>query len=81
MTRALKPLPVLTFEIPEGIRFAKVEPGTGLLASDSSQKTTTEVFAAGTEPTKPPPPKANPLRFYELDQLNPFTSTGPSTQY
>ena len=81
MTRSLKSLPVLTFEIPEGIRFAQVEPNTGLLASETSKKTTTEVFAAGTEPRKPPPPKANPLTFYEMDQIRPFSSTPAGPQY
>lgn len=79
MTRALQPLPVMTFDIPDGIRFAEVDTATGILASETSKKTTTEVFATGTEPSKPTPPKASPLQFYELDQMSPTSSTGPGS--
>jgi len=81
MTKALKRLPVMAFEIPEGIRFAEIESKTGLLASGTKQKTTTEVFAAGTEPTKRPRPKANPLKFYELDNISPFSMNKPGSRY
>jgi penicillin-binding protein 1A len=81
MTRALKRLPVMAFEIPEGIRFAEVESKTGLLASGNKKKTTTEVFAAGTEPTKPTRQKANPLSFYELDNISPFSMNKPGSRY
>ena len=81
MTKGLKQLPVMTFEIPEGIRFVEVEPNTGVLASGTSKKTTTEVFAAGTEPAKPTRPKSNPLKFYELDKLSPISMSTPGSQY
>ena len=79
MKQSLEPLPVLTFQIPEGIRFAEVDTTTGVLATKTSQKTTTEVFASGTEPPKPKAPKANPLQFYELDQMSPTTSSSPGS--
>lgn len=81
MTQALQQVPVRAFDIPEGIRFAQVEPSTGLLASQTSRNTTTEVFAAGTEPPKRPRPIANPFQFYELDQRSPFSSTSPGLPY
>ena len=81
MKKALKQVPVMAFEIPEGIRFAEVESKTGLLASGDKKKTTTEVFAAGTEPTKPRRSAANPLSFYELDNISPFSMTKPDSRY
>ena len=81
MKHALNQVPVMAFEIPEGIRFAEVESKTGKLASGNKQKTTTEVFAAGTEPTKRTRPKANPLKFYELDNISPYSMSKPSSQY
>ena len=71
MKQTLQPLPVFTFDIPEGIRFAEVDLATGSQTSKVSKETTTEVFAAGTEPPKPTPSKPSVLDFYELDQPSP----------
>lgn len=72
MTEALQTLPVITFDIPEGIRFAEVETTTGKLASHPSQGTTTEVFTVGTAPPQGlPMTTTNPIEFYELDQMTP----------
>ena len=38
MKQSLKQMPVMAFEIPEGIRFAEVESKTGLLASGNKTK-------------------------------------------
>ncbi|GJL54721.1 MAG: penicillin-binding protein [Nitrospirales bacterium] len=75
MGKALKPLPVTTFSIPEGIRFAQVDTETGKLPSTHSTHITTEVFAEGTEPSKPIAPKPTPLDFFEMDQIGPSSAT------
>ncbi|MGH7229879.1 MAG: penicillin-binding transpeptidase domain-containing protein, partial [Nitrospiraceae bacterium] len=75
MQEALAPLPVVPFEIPENIVFAKVDPETGLLAPDQSDHGTVEIFLKGTEPTEPSPQRIAPASFYKLDQ---FTDT-PAT--
>ncbi|RMH32267.1 MAG: PBP1A family penicillin-binding protein [Nitrospirae bacterium] len=70
MKEALKPLPVLTFAIPEGIRFAEVDLETGAQPTELTKKREVEVFAAGTEPKKPSARKPTDLLdFYELDRL------------
>ena len=68
MKKALNPLPVMAFTIPQGIRFAEVDNKTGERTSEPTQNSMTEVFAAGTEPTNAPPPKPSVLDFYELDR-------------
>ncbi len=79
MGKALQPLPVTTFTIPEGIRFSQVDTTTGTLPSKTSTTITTEVFAEGTEPSKPVTPKPSPLDFFEMDQIPPPSSpTSPS---
>ena len=69
MAEALKPLPVKTFPIPEGIQFVEIDPTTGTLALESSKETRTEVFTEGTLPERPSGLTANPLDFYEFDQI------------
>ena len=69
MAKALKPLPVKTFPIPEGIQFVEIDPATGTLARESSKETRTEVFSEGTLPERPSGLTANPLDFYEFDQI------------
>ena len=69
MAEALKSVPVQTFTIPEGIQFAEIDQTTGALVSEPSTNTTTEVFAEGTVPQRPVRSTANPLDFYEFDQL------------
>ena len=56
MGNALQPLPVTTFAIPEGIRFAQVDTKTGALPSPNSKSIATEVFAEGSEPSEPVAP-------------------------
>lgn len=70
VSRALQALPVQTFTIPEGIRFAEVDQATGTLVNEPTKSTRTEVFAEGTIPYPPVRHTANPLDFYEFDQLN-----------
>ncbi len=79
MGRALQPLPVTTFNIPKGIRFSQVDTVTGTLPSKTSKNVTTEVFAEGTEPSKPTAPKPSPLDFFELDQISSSASPTSST--
>ena len=71
MKAALNMLPVLTFSVPEGIQFVEIDQQTGTVVDEPSQGTTTEVFADGTIPQRPVRQPADPLDFYEFDQLDP----------
>ncbi len=75
MAAALTLLPVRTFLLPEGIRFVEVDRQTGSFAGEPSEGTRTEVFADGTIPQRPAHPPADPLAFYELDQLDQAVET------
>jgi penicillin-binding protein 1A len=72
---ALQSLPVQTFAIPQGIQFAEIDQATGTLVSEPTKNTTTEVFAEGTVPQRPTRTTADPLDFYEFDQLD---QSGPT---
>ncbi len=52
MQGALEGKPVRTFNVPEGIVFCKIDAATGLLPSESSEKTIFECFKEGTAPTE-----------------------------
>jgi penicillin-binding protein 1A len=69
MREALKQLPVMPFEIPDGVMFVKVDPTTALLSDNEGQQGTVELFTKGTEPTRAAAPKIDPVDFYKLDQL------------
>lgn len=72
MKEALKPLPVVPFEIPDGVTFVKVDPSTGLLESEQEgegQKGMVEMFAKGSEPTQAAQRRLDPTDFYKLDQI------------
>jgi len=69
MQAALPLLPPAPFEIPEDIRYARVDPRTGLLAPEQSDQGIVEVFAKGTEPTEQAPEFVDPGDFYRLDQI------------
>jgi len=70
MQKALKPLPVMAFTIPEGITFVKVDPATGLLEDgQEEQASTVELFTKGSEPTQTTQRRLDPIDFYKLDQI------------
>lgn len=70
MQKALKPLPVIAFTIPEGITFVKVDPATGLLEDEQEgQSSTVELFTKGSEPTQTTQRRLDPIDFYKLDQI------------
>ncbi len=72
MKEALKQLPVVPFEIPDGVTFVKIDTSTGLLESDQEgegQKSTVELFARGSEPTQAAQRRLDPTDFYKLDQI------------
>ena len=70
MQKALKPLPVMAFTIPEGITFVKVDPATGLLEDEQEgQASTVELFTKGSEPTQTTQRRLDPIDFYKLDQI------------
>ena len=72
MKEALKQLPVVPFEIPDGVTFVKVDAATGLLESEQEgegQKGTVELFSKGSEPTQAAQRRLDPTDFYKLDQI------------
>ncbi len=72
MKEALKQLPVVPFEIPDGVTFVKVDSSTGLLESEQDgegQKGTVELFTKGSEPTQAVQRRQDPTDFYKLDQI------------
>jgi penicillin-binding protein 1A len=69
MKDALKQLPVMPFEIPDGVTFVKIDPVTALLSDHDAQQGTVELFTKGTEPTRSAGPKIDPIDFYKLDQI------------
>jgi penicillin-binding protein 1B len=52
MTRALAGTANVSFEVPDGITFATIDPDTGKLAQPTCPRVFREAFAAGTEPTE-----------------------------
>lgn len=72
MKEALKQLPVVPFEIPDGVTFVKVDASTGLLESDQEteeEQGTVELFTKGSEPTQAVQRRLDPTDFYKLDQI------------
>ena len=72
MKESLAKLPVVPFEVPEGVTFVKVDPSTGLVDSEGESeglKGTVELFAKGSEPTQAPVRRLSPIDFYKLDQI------------
>lgn len=76
MRDALPLLPPATFEIPDEITFAKVDPDSGLLAPPDQASAPVELFITGTEPTKQPSTRPKVTDFYRLDGGGP--ATGPT---
>jgi penicillin-binding protein 1A len=72
MKEAFKQLPVMPFEIPDGVTFVKVDESTGLLESEQDgeeQRGVVELFAKGSEPTQAAHRRVDPTDFYKLDQI------------
>ncbi|ULA62254.1 MAG: hypothetical protein LZF86_10114 [Nitrospira sp.] len=72
MKDALLQLPVVPFEIPEGITYVKVDSATGLLESEQEgdgEKGAVELFTKGSEPTQSAVRRLGPTDFYKLDQI------------
>lgn len=68
MKGALEDRPATVFPVPGGVIFVKIDPATGLLASEESSDGIFEVFRKGEEPdevSRPDGPKA--ADFYRLD--------------
>jgi len=71
MRKALKPLPVMAFTIPEGITFVRVDAATGLLEGEQEgEASTVELFTKGSEPTQATQRRLDPMDFYKLDQTS-----------
>jgi len=72
MKEALVRLPIVPFEVPEGVTFVKVDPSTGLVDSEAESeglKGTVELFAKGSEPTQATTRRLDPVDFYKLDTI------------
>lgn len=72
MKEALNQLPVVPFEIPDGVTFVKVDSATGLLESEQEgegQQGTVELFSKGSEPTQAAQRRLDPTDFYKMDQI------------
>ncbi len=67
MRSALPLLPPATFDIPDEITFAKVDPDSGLLAPPDQANAPVELFISGTEPTRQPSVRPKVTDFYRLD--------------
>lgn len=71
MSNVLKDTPVLDFQVPEGVVFAKIDSKTGLLADSHSEKTVFQAFKEGTEPKtyspKPTSPKSGHFLQFDMD--------------
>ncbi len=50
MQAALKDKPMKAFRVPGGVTFAKIDPKSGKLADDNTEKPVLEAFVAGSEP-------------------------------
>jgi penicillin-binding protein 1A len=74
MSRMLEEKPVVDFDAPEGVVFAKIDAKTGLLASADSEKTVFQAFKAGTQPnqysTRPTPDRTDPFMQFDMDKQN-----------
>ena len=80
MRVALSLLPQTTFEIPEEILFAKIDPETGLLASPGESGSVVELFVSGTEPTRSAEPRPRVIDFYRLESQAPaLAPAGPAS--
>jgi penicillin-binding protein 1A len=67
MRAALPQLPPATFDMPEEILFAKIDPATGLLAPPDQPDAVVEIFIAGTEPKRQAEPRPRVTDFYRLE--------------
>ncbi|MSR25312.1 MAG: PBP1A family penicillin-binding protein [Nitrospiraceae bacterium] len=69
MQAALPLVPPTPFEIPEDIRYARIDPRNGLLAPEQGEQGIVEVFTKGAEPTESAPEVMDAAEFYRLDQI------------
>ncbi|MFO7984885.1 MAG: PBP1A family penicillin-binding protein [Desulfatiglandaceae bacterium] len=71
MSEVLEGMPVLDFQVPQGVVFAKIDAKSGLLAGSHSQKTVLQSFIKGTEPKKyarkPSAPEAGEFSQFDMD--------------
>jgi len=69
MKKALQPLPVIPFTVPDGVVTVKIDPASGLLAPEGTDQGVNEVFLKGTEPTQQAAAKSSPSQFFKFDQM------------
>ena len=72
MSNALEKSPVVDFQVPDGVVFAKIDMETGLLASPHSRKTVFQAFREGKEPKEyspaPKSPKSGQFFQYDMEE-------------
>lgn len=72
MKEALSRLPVVPFEIPDGVTFVKIDESTGFLEEEQEGEDSggaVELFVKGSEPTQTLRRRVDPTDFYKLDQI------------
>jgi penicillin-binding protein 1A len=67
MRAVLPALPPVSFEIPDEILFARIDPATGLLAPPDEKEGIVELFVPGTEPTRQREPRSRVTDFYRME--------------
>jgi penicillin-binding protein 1A len=70
MSNVLPKIPSLSFPIPEDIVYVKIDPRTGLLATNGAEDAVVDIFVKGTEPTKVSVPVPEPIQFFKLDEMS-----------
>ncbi len=68
MQETLPRLPVEPFGIPDNIVYVKIDPETGLLAPQGSERAAVEIFVKGTEPTRFSESTPQPVQFFNIDE-------------
>jgi len=71
MSKVVDGQPIMDFAVPEGVVFARIDAGVGLLASPYSEKTVFQAFKKGTEPKehspKPGAPKSGHFAQFDME--------------
>lgn len=69
MIQAMKPYPKIDFERPENIEMARIDPGTGRLATTRTRNAVFEAFIKGTAPTSSAPKPSTTSNTTKIDDL------------
>jgi penicillin-binding protein 1A len=67
MKSAMDPLPIMTFQVPDGIVFLNIDSESGKLASAKTKNVLRQAFVEGTEPTVTSSQQEDTTDFYKQD--------------